>query len=107
MLHTLKNILIPQTILLRIYVAVVLIVNTGCFIWSLGPGATGIYIILFVLLPLNIMLMLAGLIAVIIMQIRKYPANYPVHYITVILLPIAAQIISVILSNTFSPKMGC
>ncbi len=106
MFNTVRN-LLPATNFLRGYVAVILVSNIAGCIWAISPDAMGIYIALFLLLPLNFLFMLFGLVSVITMQIKKYPISYMAHYCTVVLVPVAAQIILIILVDLFAPKIGC
>lgn len=91
---------------IRIYIVIVLLINTIGFIWGMDPVAIGIYVAM-IFMPVNLLILVIGLIKTIRLQIKKIEINYLLNYSVVILFPIAAQLILFLLIDSFARKGGC
>lgn len=91
---------------IRIYIVIVLLINTIGFIWGMDPVAIGIYVAM-IFMPVNLLILVIGLIKTIRLQIKKPEINYLLNYSVVILFPIAAQLILFLLIDLFARKGGC
>ena len=91
---------------IRPFIFIVVLINAIGFIWAIDPQAFGFYVGLF-FLPVNFILLLAGVVKVILIQKKKTEINYPMHYALVILIPVTAQIVLFLLIDLFARKGGC
>lgn len=91
---------------IRIYIVIVLLINTLGFIWGMDPAAIGIYVAM-IFIPVNLLILVIGLIKTIRLQIRKTKINYLLNYTVIILFPVAAQLVLFLLIDLFARKGGC
>jgi uncharacterized membrane protein YhaH (DUF805 family) len=92
---------------LRTFFLIVLAANVICFFAAMFPKNIGVYIVMFVMAPLNFLLIITGLVKVVLIQKRKVQLNYLFHYAVVILFPTLLQMVLMYLVDLFAPKGGC
>ncbi len=89
------------------FIIALAITNALGFIWAIDPDTFGMYIGMFIFMPLNILFAIVGTLKVIMIHIKKTSVVGWREYVIVISSPIIAQIILFLLIELLARKGGC
>ena len=96
-----------QNKFLSVYFLVVLIINLIGLIWAMQPSAVGLYILLLVVFPLNIMSLAVGLFKILRLFLQKAKINFLLHIAVVLMVPLICSVLSYLLVANFADNGGC
>ena len=92
---------------LLIFISILITTNLIGLAWALNPSSIGLYVLWFVIFPINCLLLVIGLLRTVLFQLKKIELNYFVYYATVVLLPILITLLSEFLIRSFANNKGC
>ncbi len=96
-----------QNKFLSVYSLVVLTINVIGLIWAMQPSAVGLYILLLVVFPLNIMALAVGLFKILRLFLQKAKINFLLYTAVVLMVPLICSALSYLLVTKFANNDGC
>ena len=99
--------IIPNSSFLTGYALSVLLINVLTFFWAMSDDAVGLYVVMLVLFPLDIIFIIFGIIRSIILFRNKSIVNLFVYALVVFLVPVISGILIFTLVDYFAKNGGC